>query len=82
MFREETPRDAVDLIKQMIRYDPQSRTSALELMAHDFYTQLRDSNFKLNDGSDVKDLWKFTREEIPDDKMMNKVLPGWELDFK
>jgi len=82
VFRDETPKDAIDLIKQMIKYDPMSRASALDLLGHDFFTQLRDSNFKLSDGTEVKDLWKFTREEIPDDKSMNKILPGWELDFK
>ena len=41
MFSKSVPQEAIDLLTTFLQYDPKSRTSALEAMAHPFFDPLR-----------------------------------------
>ncbi|ORZ19875.1 Pkinase-domain-containing protein [Absidia repens] len=43
LFRSSTPQDALDLLTQLLQYDPDKRLTAIEAMTHPFFNELRSS---------------------------------------
>eukprot|EP01026_Neomeris_dumetosa_P028910 TRINITY_DN23420_c0_g1_i16.p1 TRINITY_DN23420_c0_g1~~TRINITY_DN23420_c0_g1_i16.p1 ORF type:complete len:404 (-),score=26.09 TRINITY_DN23420_c0_g1_i16:1161-2372(-) len=44
------PQEGLDVIQGMLQYDPTKRLSAVQIMAHPFFDELRDSKTRLPDG--------------------------------
>jgi glycogen synthase kinase 3 beta len=59
VFRKASP-DAIDLIARLLEYSPGARLSAIEVMTHPFFDELRDAATKLpdsrNPGAPARDL--------------------------
>ncbi|KAG0176949.1 regulator of ime2 [Apophysomyces sp. BC1034] len=76
VFRSRTPPEAIDLISHVLQYDPQSRMTASEALAHPFFDELRHPDTKMATGKDLPPLFDFTVEELsirPD--FINKLVP-------
>ena len=50
VFRNKAPPAAIDLVGQLLRYDPSLRTPAFECLSHPFFDELRDPNARLPNG--------------------------------
>lgn len=55
------PEEAIDLISQMLQYDPQRRISAIEALCHPFFDPLRDPSARLPDGKLLPPLFNFSK---------------------
>ncbi|KAG0162665.1 regulator of ime2, partial [Apophysomyces sp. BC1015] len=62
VFRSRTPPEAIDLISHVLQYDPQSRMTASEALAHPFFDELRHPDTKMATGKDLPPLFDFTVE--------------------
>jgi len=56
--------EAVDLLSKLLCYEPQKRIGPLETCAHPFFDEIRSSETKLPDGSDLPPLFNFTQQEL------------------
>ncbi|KAA8910949.1 hypothetical protein TRICI_003960 [Trichomonascus ciferrii] len=70
VFRKASP-DAIDLISRLLEYSPGARLSAVEVLAHSFFDELRDPNTRLPDSRnpdgpirDLPPLFNFSRLEL------------------
>ena len=60
VFRSRTPPDAIDLISKMLVYVPDQRLRPIELLAHPFFDELRDSKTRLPNQGNLPELFNFT----------------------
>ncbi|KAL6058645.1 Glycogen synthase kinase-3 beta [Balamuthia mandrillaris] len=74
-----TPAEAVDLISNILQYDPSLRLRPLEVCAHPFFDELRDSNARLPNGKQLPScLFQFTPQELAGyESITHKLLPSW-----
>lgn len=87
VFRRAPP-DAIDLISRLLEYSPGSRLSAIEVLTHPFFDELRDPNAKYPDSRnpenpprDFPPLFNFTRLELSIAPQLNaKIIPPHALE--
>jgi len=63
VFRSAVPESALDLLSQLLQYDPKKRPNPLEACAHPFFDTLRDLNTTLPNGKPLPPLFNFTQVE-------------------
>jgi len=83
------PKEVIDLMQKILVYDPQKRISALDIMAHPFYDELRNSEVNNNGKSIVPQIFDFNEFEIQSytnssskQKQMLKIIPEWAECYK
>lgn len=59
-----TTPDAVDLVSRILTYTPSTRMSAIEVIAHPFFDELRQPHTRLHHGRRLPPLFNFTPEEL------------------
>lgn len=82
VFRKATP-EAIDLISRLLEYSPGQRLSAIEVLAHPFFDELRDPTTKLPDSRnpdgpirELPPLFDFSRLELSiAPPLNNKLVP-------
>lgn len=94
VFRKATP-DAIDLISRLLEYSPGARYSAVEVLCHPFFDELRDPNTVLPDSRNpgapprqLPPLFNFSKVELSVAPQLNsKLVPpharqslGFDLD--
>ncbi|KAK9455607.1 kinase-like domain-containing protein [Dipodascopsis uninucleata] len=83
VFRRGPP-DAIDLISQLLEYNPNQRLSAIQAMCHPFFDELRDPYIRLPDSRhpgnpphDLPPLFNFTLHELSIAPELNdKLVPS------
>jgi serine/threonine protein kinase len=63
VFRSHTPPEAIDLIVDMLKYNPAHRISMVDALAHPFFDELRDPATQLPNGKPLPPLFDFTPDE-------------------
>jgi len=63
------PDDFIDLLEKILVYNPNKRISALDILSHKFFDELRDKNTTLLDGSKLPDLFDFKENEEFDESI-------------
>jgi len=63
VFRTHTPPEAIDLISDMLRYNPATRIPLVEAMTHPFFDELREPTTFLPNGKPLPPLFNFSEEE-------------------
>ena len=58
------PSEAVDLVSRLLQYSPHLRCSALEVLIHPFFDELRDPNARLPNGRTLPPLFNFKPREL------------------
>ena len=67
--------DFIDLISNLIVYEPDKRLKPMKALCHKFFDELRDKNTVLPNGSKVmKELFEFSEEEIKSDPESYEIL--------
>ncbi|KAG0190984.1 regulator of ime2 [Apophysomyces sp. BC1034] len=56
--------EAIDLLSQMLQYDPSRRISAIEALCHPFFDPIRDPNTRLPNGSPLPPVLNFSKHEL------------------
>jgi len=77
VFPSHVPADAIDLVGQMLCYNPQRRITPLDAMCHPFFDELRDPKVLLPNGKPLPPLYDFSDVEkayIPA-PTLGKLLP-------
>lgn len=64
IFRKRTTPDAIDLISRMLVYNPKTRITAVEALAHPYFDELRDPYTCLPNGDPLPVLFDFTEYEL------------------
>jgi serine/threonine protein kinase len=79
VFRTRTSPDAIDLISQLLQYDPEARIRPLEACCVEFFEELRDQNTRLSNSKTLPDLFNFTTEESNSmtSELKEKLIPKW-----
>jgi serine/threonine protein kinase len=80
------PSDLIDLISKILIYNPKKRLTAVEVMAHYAFDDLRNKeNFK-NEKYVMPNIFNFTQEEINGRKfnaeLWKKIIPTWSEGYK
>ncbi len=79
------PGNLVDLLENIFVYEPNKRLSALEIMAHPFFDELRTMDNSQNGKYIVPQLYDFTDNEInlcTNKKQLKKIIPNWSENYK
>jgi len=80
------PPSALDLIKQMLKFEPQTRISPLAAMGHSFFASLRTENARLPNGRPFPPLFNFTDGEVAlikkDDALKKALIPCMKFNKK
>jgi serine/threonine protein kinase len=63
VFRSHTPPEAIDLIVEMLKYNPAHRIAMSDAMAHPFFDELREPSTQLPNGKPLPPLFDFSAEE-------------------
>ena len=70
---------AIDLVSQLLRYDPRERINLFVAMTHPLFDELRQNNLILPNGNCIPDLFNFSENEMK--KMgidcREKLIPEW-----
>ena len=86
LFPNIVPKELINLLKGIFVYNPNKRMSAMEIMAHPFFDDLRNSEISLNNGKFiVPNLFDFSKKEISMSKQKNlwtKIIPEWSDGYK
>jgi len=61
---EPMPEDALQLIKDLLKYDPQQRINPFEALAHVYFDELREPSLTLLNGSPLPPIFNFTQDEL------------------
>ena len=70
--------DFVDLLKNLLTYEPNLRVRPLKSLLHPFFDELRDEKTKLPNGDKLPELFNFSQEEINlDPQTVEKLIPAW-----
>ena len=81
-----TPKDLLDLLGKMFVYNPKKRITAMEIMAHPFFEDLRNKDICLNNGKYIiPNLFDFSEKEISMSKQRNlwtKIIPEWSEGYQ
>jgi serine/threonine protein kinase len=63
VFRSHTPPEAVDLVSQMLQYNPTQRISMLDALSHPLFDELREQGVTMPNGKPLPPLFDFSDEE-------------------
>ncbi|KAJ7177629.1 protein kinase gsk3 [Mycena filopes] len=77
VFHPSTPPEAIDLVSKLLVYTPTARPSAVEVMVHPFFDELRTEGAQMPNGKPFPPLFNFTRQELsirPD--LIRKLVPA------
>jgi glycogen synthase kinase 3 beta len=79
VFRTRTSPDAIDLVSQLLQYDPEARVRPMEACCVEFFEELRDQNTRLPNSKALPDLFSFTKEETNSmtSEIREKLVPKW-----
>jgi len=64
VFRNKAPQNAVDLVSQLLRYDPKTRVLPFDALSHAFFDELREPNARLPNGKPLPPLFNFSDDEL------------------
>ncbi|KAL5226538.1 hypothetical protein ABZP36_014803 [Zizania latifolia] len=64
IFHKRMPSEAVDLVSRLLQYSPNLRCTALEVLIHPFFNELRDPNARLPNGRTLPPLFNFKPREL------------------
>jgi serine/threonine protein kinase len=68
----------IDLLKELLAYEPSKRIKPLDALLHPFFDELRDEMTKLPNGDKLPELFNFSQEEINiDSQLVEKLRPIW-----
>jgi serine/threonine protein kinase len=80
------PSDIIDLISKILIYNPRKRLTAVEVMAHPAFDELRNKENYNSDKYVMPNIFNFTQEEINgrrfNAELWKKVLPSWSEGYK
>ena len=80
------PSDIVDLLSKILIYNPKKRLTAVEVMAHHAFDELRNKENFNSDKYVVPNIFNFTQEEINgrrfNAELWKKVIPSWSDGYK
>jgi len=77
---KDLPKEYIDLLKQLLCYEPELRLHPLKALAHPFFDELREPDIaeKLPKNFGLGLLFDFTDAEIRDNsEVINKLVPQW-----
>ena len=81
-----TSKDLLDLLGKMFVYNPKKRITAMEIMAHKFFDDLRNKDTCLNNGKYIiPNLFYFSEKEISmckQSKLWTKIIPEWSEGYQ
>ncbi|THG12289.1 hypothetical protein TEA_001476 [Camellia sinensis var. sinensis] len=77
IFHKRMPPEAVDLVSRLLQYSPNLRSSALEVLIHPFFNELRDPNTRLPNGRFLPPLFNFKPHELKGVpmEMLERLIP-------
>ena len=80
------PPEIIDLISKILIYNPRKRLTAVEVMAHPAFDDLKNKDTFNNDKYVVPNIFNFTQEEINGRRFnaetWKKVIPSWSEGYK
>jgi len=81
VFRNKAPQNAIDLVSQLLRYEPKLRLDPFDALCHPFFDELREPNARLPNGKPLPPLFNFTNEEfrIAQERNLTKQLIPAEM---
>jgi len=80
VFRSRTSPEAIDLATRILQYDPLRRVTPMEVCAHPFFDELRQSSTRLPSGRSLPDcLFNFSPAELShlSPELYDKLIPPW-----
>jgi len=78
VFRNRTPKEAIDFVSRLLTYDPQKRPRPLVALLDPYFDELRDPNTRLPNGQPLPHLFNFTPEECQDEPdATSQLVPDW-----
>ncbi|KAF6004131.1 hypothetical protein F1559_002238 [Cyanidiococcus yangmingshanensis] len=82
VFKTRTDPDAVDLVSQLLVYNPQRRIRAMDALAHSFFDPLRQSEAMLPNGRPLPPLFNFSQREweVAGVELARRILPREQFD--
>ena len=80
------PSEIIDLISKILIYNPRKRLTAVEIMAHPAFDELKNKESFNNDKYVVPNIFNFSQEEINgrrfNAEVWKKVIPSWSEGYK
>ncbi|CDW90288.1 glycogen synthase kinase-3 beta [Stylonychia lemnae] len=78
-FSSSIPKEGIQLLQQLLIYEPSLRMRAIDVLAHPFFDELRDFQMRLPQGGKLPDIFDLTTEEIQstDRSVLDKIIPIW-----
>jgi glycogen synthase kinase 3 beta len=79
------PKELINLLQKIFIYEPHKRLSALEIMVHPFFDDLRNSELAQNGKFIVPQIFDFTENEInlcKNKNLLKKILPDWSESYR
>jgi len=80
VFRSRTSPEAIDLVTRILQYDPLRRVNPMEVCAHPFFDELRQSSTRLPSGRSLPDcLFNFSPTELAllTPELYDTLIPSW-----
>jgi len=72
--------NALDLLSKFLLFSPKRRLDSFEALGHPYFDELRDSDARLPDGSNLPPLFNFTEDELryaESKGIKNEIIPKW-----
>ena len=79
------PNGLIDLLSKIFVYNPNKRITAMEIMAHPFFDELRNPETSQSGKYIVPNLFDFSKKEIEMSKqkeLFKKIIPEWADGYK
>ena len=80
------PSEIVDLLSKILIYNPKKRLTAVEVMAHPAFDELRNKDNFSNEKYVMPNIFNFTQEEINgrrfNAELWKKIIPSWSEGYK
>lgn len=81
VFKSRTTPDAIDLVSQMLSYNPAKRLKPMEGLSHPFFDELRVDTCRLPNGKGLPPLFDFDEREFKQaGELAKKILPSAVFD--
>jgi serine/threonine protein kinase len=82
---EGKPKELINLLNKIFIYEPHKRISALEIMAHPFFDDLKNLELTQNGKYIIPNIFDFTSKEISlykKNEILKKIIPEWSENYK
>jgi glycogen synthase kinase 3 beta len=79
------PKELINLLQKIFVYEPHKRLTALEIMAHPFFDDLRNINLAQNGNFIFPQIYDFSEGEISlikNKNILKKIVPEWSESYK